>query len=80
MTTDESITIRTATDDDWDAVALLEETLPAHVLLSIDDVEAATHPRGSSFFTGDPRHMSDDDARRIAAEQLARTGYARTGS
>ena len=24
MTTDESITIRTATDDDWDAVALLD--------------------------------------------------------
>jgi hypothetical protein len=61
-----------------DAVALLEESLPAHVLLSADDVEAATHPRGNSFFTGDPRRLTDDDARRIAAEQLARTGYLKT--
>ena len=59
-----------------DAIALLEETLPAHVLLSADDVDAATHPRGDSFFTGDPRQLSDDDARRIAAAQLARTGFA----
>jgi hypothetical protein len=28
-----------------DAVALLEETLPAHVLLAPDEVDAATHPR-----------------------------------
>ncbi len=60
-----------------DAVALLEESLPAHLLLSADEVEAATHPRGDSFFTGDPRSLSDDDARRIAANQLARMGYQR---
>lgn len=59
-----------------DAIALLEETLPAHVLLSADDVDAAAHPRGDSFFTGDPRELSDEDARRIAAAQLARTGFA----
>lgn len=59
-----------------DAIALLEETLPAHVLLSADDVDGATHPRGDSFFTGDPRELSDEDARRIAAAQLARTGFA----
>jgi hypothetical protein len=61
-----------------DAVALLEESLPPHLLLAPDDVDAATHPRGEAFFTGDVRAMSDDDARRIAAEQLARTGYRRT--
>lgn len=60
-----------------DAVALLEESLPAHLLLAADDLEAATHPRGDSFFTGDARFLSDDDARRIAANQLARSGYQR---
>lgn len=60
-----------------DAVALLEESLPAQLLLSADDLETAAHPRGDSFFTGDPRSLSDDDARRIAANQLARTGYQR---
>jgi hypothetical protein len=60
-----------------DAVALLEESLPAHVLLADDDLEAAVHPRGDSFFTGDPRSLSDDDARRIAADQLARSGLRR---
>jgi hypothetical protein len=60
-----------------DAIALLEETLPAHLLLSADDAQATAHPRGDSFFSGDPRSLSDEDARRIAAEQLARTGYRR---
>lgn len=60
-----------------DAVTLLEESLPASVLLAGEQVEMAAHPRGDSFFTGDPRSMSDDDARRIAANQLARTGYGR---
>jgi hypothetical protein len=58
-----------------DAVALLEESLPQSVLLAASDVHAAPHPRGDAFFTGDPSSLSDDDARRIAAEQLARTGY-----
>ncbi len=61
-----------------DAVALLEETLPAQLLLAGADVQAATHPRGDSFFTGDARSLSDDDARRIAAEQLARSGFRRS--
>lgn len=60
-----------------DAVALLEETLPAHLLLAADEIEAAGHPRGDRFFTGDPRSLSDEDARHIAAQQLARSGYQR---
>lgn len=63
-----------------DAIALLEETLPAHVLLAPQDVEPSTHPRGDSYFTGDARQLSDDDARRIAAAQLARTGFTREPS
>jgi hypothetical protein len=59
-----------------DAIALLEEALPAHVLLSPDEADTAAHPRGESFFTGNPRDLSDEDARRIAAAQLARTGFA----
>lgn len=58
-----------------DAVALLEESLPQSVLLAASDVHAAAHPRGDAFFTGEPSSLSDDDARRIAAAQLARTGY-----
>ena len=60
-----------------DAVALLEEALPAQLMLSPGDVYSAAHPRGDSFFTGDARSLTDDDARRIAAEQLARSGYKR---
>lgn len=61
-----------------DAIALLEETLPAHLLLTPDELPTAGHPRGEGFFSGDARSLSDDDARRIAAEQLARTGYKRS--
>jgi hypothetical protein len=54
-----------------DAVALLEESLPQSVLLAASDVHAAPHPRGDAFFTGDPSSLSDDDARRIAADRLS---------
>lgn len=60
-----------------DAVALLEESLPPQVLLGAEGLEGASHPRGDSFFTGDPHDLTDDQARQIAAAQLARTGFAR---
>jgi hypothetical protein len=58
-----------------DAVALLEEALPDSVLLAAGAMSTASHPRGEAFFSGDAGSLSDADARRLAAEQLARTGY-----
>lgn len=59
-----------------DAVAMLEEALPEQLTLDADNVDAADHPGGESFFSGDPSQMSDDEADRIAREQLASTGFA----
>lgn len=50
------------------------EALPA--LLSLESGPAlASHPAGEAFFRGG--QLSDDDAARIASEQLARTGFGR---
>ena len=50
------------------------EALPT--LLALDSPRVlAAHPAGDAFFRAG--QLSDDDAARIASEQLARTGYGR---
>ncbi len=59
-----------------DAVSLLEEALPEQLQLYGSHLEEHAHPGGDSFFTGDATQLSDEEAQRIAKEQLAGTGFA----
>jgi len=61
-----------------DVIDLLEETVPPSLRFSPEELSAAEHPLGDAFFTGDAAQMSDAEAQRIAAEQLAHTGFARS--
>lgn len=61
-----------------DALALLEESLPPQLVLAAETLEPAAHPGGDGFFTGDPRRFSAAEAARIAAEQLAATGFGKS--
>lgn len=58
-----------------DAVELIEAAVPAHWALTDDSLESPTHPQGEGFFQTAGDQLSDDDAARIAAEQLAATGF-----
>jgi len=69
---DEQPTLRVS-----DALAMLEEAIPDRFVLAADDLRQGEHPSGEAFFTGDARQMTDDEAQRIASEQLASTGFGR---
>jgi len=58
-----------------DAVTLIEDTLPDHIALSADGARQTDHPSGEGFFTGDTTQMSDEEAERIAQEQLKNSGF-----
>lgn len=60
-----------------DAIAWLEESLPAHVALLPDELGRPDHPRGEGFFRDDTSGLTDDEAARIAREQVSRAGLAR---
>ena len=44
-----------------------------------EELEESQHPRGEDFFRGHASGISDEDADRIAAEQLAASGFGPTG-
>jgi hypothetical protein len=58
-----------------EAVEMIEAALPEHVQLAPEQLATPAHPHGESFFTGGSRDLSDEDAKRIAAEQLAASGF-----
>lgn len=58
-----------------DAVSMIEEAMPAHVQLDPDRLQRPGHPAGEAFFTGDPHGLSDEEAERIAREQLTSSGF-----
>jgi hypothetical protein len=57
-----------------DAVAMIEESLPPQMALAADELQRPSHPHGEVFFTGDARNLSDEEAARIAREQLTSVG------
>ena len=57
-------------------LALLEEAIPPQLRLDAASLAQPEHPAGEAFFTGDPNQMTDDQAERIAREQLARSPFA----
>jgi len=59
-----------------DAVAIIEDSIPSQLALVSEGYEQKEHPQGEGFFTGAGGQLSDAEADRIAAEQLANTGYA----
>jgi hypothetical protein len=61
-----------------DVVALLEEAIPPQLQLDPAALARPEHPAGEAFFTGDPNQMTDDQAERIAREQLAQSPFARS--
>ncbi len=58
-----------------EAVTMIEAAIPEHLQFDGDSLESPAHPRGEGFFTGAGDAISDEDAERIAAEQLAATGF-----
>jgi len=56
-------------------LALLEEAIPPQLRLDAASLAQPGHPAGEAFFTGDPNQMTDDQAERIAREQLARSPF-----
>lgn len=58
-----------------EAVEMIEAALPEHLQLAAEQLEQPAHPRGEEFFTGAASQLSDDEAERLAAEQLAATGF-----
>jgi hypothetical protein len=58
-----------------EAVEMIEAAIPEHFQLAPDQLASPAHPHGEGFFTGGSQDLSDDEARRIAAEQLAATGF-----
>ena len=63
-----------------EAVSMIEAAVPEHLQLDEDDeeLEESPHPRGEDFFRGHSSGISDDEADRIAAEQLAASGFGPT--
>lgn len=59
-----------------EAVEMIEAAMPENVLLAESALESPAHPHGENFFTGGGQRLTDADAQRIAAEQLAATGFA----
>lgn len=62
-----------------DALALLEEAIPPQLRLDASLLAQPEHPAGDVFFTGDVNQMTDDQAERIAREQLSRSAFGRQG-
>jgi hypothetical protein len=62
-----------------DALALLEEAIPPQLRLDSTSLEQPEHPGGDVFFTGDVNQMTDDQAERIAREQISRSAFGRRG-
>lgn len=62
-----------------DALALLEEAIPPQLRLEASSLAQPEHPAGDVFFTGDVNLMTDDQADRIAREQLSRSAFGRQG-
>jgi hypothetical protein len=56
-------------------LAAVEQWTPAAMRLDPRSLRRGEHPSGDVFFTGDPSHVSDEQAERIAREQLQRSGY-----
>ena len=61
-----------------DALAILEESIPPQLRLDATSLAQPEHPAGDVFFTGDVNQMTDDQAERIAREQLSRSAFARS--
>ncbi len=59
------------------ALELFGSALPAALLHGAEQALVAEHPAGSGYFTAGAGELSDEEARRIAAEQLAGSGYER---
>ena len=57
------------------AVELIEAAVPQHLQLDGEQLSAPLHPHGESFFSTAGDALSDEEAQRIAAEQLATTGF-----
>ncbi len=60
-----------------DVLALLEEAIPPQLRLDASSLAQPEHPAGDVFFTGDVNQMTDDQAERIAREQLSRSAFGR---
>ncbi len=60
-----------------DALALLEEAIPPQLRLDASSLAQPAHPAGDVFFTGDVDQMTDDQAERIAREQISRSAFGR---
>jgi hypothetical protein len=60
-----------------DVLALLEEAIPPQLRLDANSLAQPEHPAGEAFFTGDPNQMTDDQAERIAREQLSRSAFGK---
>jgi hypothetical protein len=58
------------------ALAWLEQSLPRQFSLEADVLTASEHPAGDQFFHGPADPLDDQQAARLAAEQLAATGFA----
>jgi hypothetical protein len=58
-----------------EAVTMIEAAVPEHLALGDDELEEPRHPRGEDFFRGQSTQISDDEAARIASEQLAASGF-----
>jgi hypothetical protein len=62
-----------------EAVSMIEAAVPEHLQLDDEEeLEVSQHPRGEDFFRGPASQMSDEEADRIAAEQLAASGFGPT--
>lgn len=62
-----------------EAVSMIEAAVPEHLQLDDDELEEPPHPRGEDFFRGHSSGISDEEADRIASEQLAASGFGPTG-
>ena len=60
-----------------DALALLEEAIPPQLGLDVSSLARPEHPAGDVFFTGDVNQMTDDQAERIAREQISRSPFGK---
>ncbi|MFN0018839.1 MAG: hypothetical protein ACKVP0_11315 [Pirellulaceae bacterium] len=60
-----------------DVLALLEEAIPPQLQLDANSLAQPEHPAGEAFFTGDANQMTDDQAERIASEQISRSAWGR---
>jgi len=59
-----------------DAVRLWEAAIPTGVAVAVQETRESAHPRGDGYFRGDPNSLTDEDAERIAREQVRRSGFA----